>query len=70
MRSDLVCEGKLFHLGPAVVIRRQSSAGFVWIGDTSRDQYSGVFFGLGVAYDLVEDAEVRTAIAPLVIKIR
>jgi hypothetical protein len=26
--------------------------GWYWIGGTSRDQYSGVFFGLGVAYDL------------------
>jgi hypothetical protein len=41
-------------------------AGYYWIGDTSRDQYSGVFFGLGVAYDLVDDAQVRAAIAPLV----
>src|SRR5262245_31803667 len=24
--------------------------GYYWIGNTSRDQYSGVFFGLGVAY--------------------
>ena len=30
-----------------------------WIGNTSRDQYAGVFFGLAVAYDLVDDAEVR-----------
>lgn len=35
---------------------------YVWIGNTSRDQYSGVFFGLGVAYDLVEDAQVRAEI--------
>jgi hypothetical protein len=38
---------------------------FYWIGGTSRDQYSGVFFGLGVAYDLVDDFQVRTAIASL-----
>jgi hypothetical protein len=30
-----------------------------WIGNTSRDQYCGVFFGLGVAFDLVDDAGVR-----------
>src|SRR5262249_11032606 len=40
--------------------------GYYWIGNTSRDQYSGVFFGLGVAYDLVDDAQVKAAIAPLV----
>lgn len=33
-----------------------------WLGNTSRDQYSGVFFGLGVAYDLVDDAAVRAEI--------
>lgn len=33
--------------------------GYFWIGNTSRDQYSGVFFGLAVAYDLIDDAAVR-----------
>jgi hypothetical protein len=31
-----------------------------WVGHPTRDQYSGVFLGLGVTYDLVEDEEVRT----------
>ena len=39
---------------------------YYWIGNTSRDQYSGAFFGLGVAYDLVENAEIRSEIRPLV----
>ncbi len=39
--------------------------GMVWIGHTSRDQYSGVFFGLGVAYDLVDDAGVHASVAAL-----
>jgi hypothetical protein len=39
--------------------------GWDWIGGTSRDQYSGVFFGLGVAYDMVDDAQVRTGIKSL-----
>jgi hypothetical protein len=43
-----------------------TQAGYYWIGNTSRDQYSGVFFGLGVAYDLVDDTQVRAVIAPLV----
>jgi hypothetical protein len=30
-----------------------------WIGNTTRDQYAGVFFGLAVAYDLVPDATLR-----------
>jgi hypothetical protein len=33
-----------------------------WVGETSRDQYAGVFFGLGVAYDMVEDPAVRALI--------
>ena len=28
-----------------------SAAGWTWIGNTSRDQYCGVIFGLGIAYD-------------------
>ena len=30
---------------------------YYWIGRTSRDQYSGVFFGLGVAYSLIPKTE-------------
>jgi hypothetical protein len=43
-------------------VYQNKQAGFYWVGGTSRDQYSGVFFGLGVAYDLVTDPQVRTAI--------
>jgi hypothetical protein len=32
---------------------------YYWWGNTSRDQYSGVFFGLGIAYDLVDDQRTR-----------
>jgi hypothetical protein len=39
---------------------------YFWIGNTSRDQYSGVFFGLGVAYSVVEDDEVRSSARELV----
>jgi hypothetical protein len=35
---------------------------YYWVGDTSRDQYSGAFFGLGVAYDFVDDSSVRAFI--------
>jgi hypothetical protein len=35
---------------------------YFWIGNTSRDQYSGVLFGLGVAFDLVEQFDVRSFI--------
>jgi hypothetical protein len=36
-----------------------------WVANTSRDQYSGVFFGLGAAYDLVPDPGVRASISSL-----
>ena len=36
-----------------------------WIGNTSRDQYIGAFFGMGAAYDLVNDAGVRASIVSL-----
>jgi hypothetical protein len=38
---------------------------WVWIGNTSRDQYSGVFFGLATAYDLVSDSAIQSTIAAL-----
>jgi len=38
---------------------------YVWIGNTSRDQYLGVFFGLATAYDLIGDAQVRADSAAL-----
>src|SRR5262249_41192993 len=42
---------------------------YYWIGNTSRDQYSGVFFGLGVAYDMVEDAQTRAEISDVVTRL-
>jgi uncharacterized protein (TIGR03437 family) len=35
--------------------------GYTWIGNTSRDQYLGVVFGLGIAFDLIP--QLRPAIA-------
>jgi hypothetical protein len=37
-----------------------------WIGNTSRDQYSGAFFGLSIAYDGLGDEAVRSGIRDLV----
>lgn len=37
-----------------------------WIGNTSRDQYIGVFFGLGVAYQLIEDQGLRDVASNLI----
>jgi hypothetical protein len=31
-----------------------------WVGHPTRDQYAGVFLGLGVTYDLIDDAEIRS----------
>jgi hypothetical protein len=38
---------------------------FLWVGNTSRDQYSGVFYGLTVANDVVNDASVRDMVSYL-----
>lgn len=46
-----------------------SSAGWVWVGNTSRDQYSGVMFGLGVAYDMVDSPDVKSSITDLVTRL-
>ena len=36
--------------------------GWFWVDDTSRDQYTGWFFGLAIAHDLVDDEEARELI--------
>lgn len=33
-----------------------------WLGSTTRDQYSGFFFGMGIAYRLIDDPELRRLI--------
>jgi hypothetical protein len=42
---------------------------YMWIGHTSRDQYSGAFFGLGVAYDMIDDAQVRAQASAVVTRL-
>jgi uncharacterized protein (TIGR03437 family) len=42
-----------------------SNPPWIWVGNTSRDQVVGVFFGLGVAYDMVADDSVRAAASEL-----
>jgi len=37
-----------------------------WVGNTSRDQYLGAFFGLSVAYDVVVDESIRAPIRDVV----
>lgn len=36
-----------------------------WIGNTSRDEYSGAFFGLSVAYDFANQPDVRANVQSL-----
>jgi uncharacterized protein (TIGR03437 family) len=40
-----------------------------WVGNTSRDEYSGVIFGLAVAYDMVDDAGTKNEIRDLVTRL-
>ena len=42
---------------------------YYWIGKTSRDQYSGVFFGLGVAWELIDDRQVRQTSQELITRL-
>ncbi len=48
-----------------------SAAGkaYMWIGNTSRDEYLGAFFGLCVAYDMIGDAPTRAQIAALITRL-
>jgi hypothetical protein len=43
--------------------------GYTWIGNTSRDEYLGAFFGLCVAYDMTGDAPTRADIAALITRL-
>jgi hypothetical protein len=38
---------------------------WIWVGNTSRDAYLGVFFGLSVTYDMVTDQSVRNWVSSL-----
>ena len=38
---------------------------WIWVDNTSRDQVVGVFFGLGAAFDVVDDASVKASISDL-----
>ena len=52
-----------------IYVRTLNGQEYSWIGNTSRDQYSGVFFGLGISYDLVDDQQVRAEIGVLVTRL-
>ncbi|HLX44238.1 MAG TPA: hypothetical protein VKR43_12425 [Bryobacteraceae bacterium] len=42
-----------------------SNPPWLWVDNTSRDQLVGAFFGMGAAYDLVNDAGVQSGISDL-----
>jgi len=50
-------------------IYTNASAGWIWVGNTSRDEYSGALFGLAVAYDMVSDAALKSSIGDLVTRL-
>ena len=52
-----------------IYVGKLNQAGYYWVGNTSRDQYSGAMFGLGVAYDMVDDPLVRTEAAALITRL-
>jgi uncharacterized protein (TIGR03437 family) len=50
-------------------IYTNSSAGWIWVGNTSRDEYSGAMFGLAVAYDMMTDSGIQSSISDLVTRL-
>src|ERR1051326_7783050 len=46
-----------------IFIGSASGQTWYWIGNTSRDEYIGVFFGLGVAYNLITDTAFRSRVS-------
>src|SRR5262249_36001311 len=39
---------------------------YFWIGNTTRDQYSGVLFGLGVAMDVIDEGSIQREVRELI----
>ncbi len=50
-------------------IHTSGSAGWIWVGNTSRDEYSGALFGLTVAYDMVNDPNLKSDLTALITRI-
>ncbi|MFN0105788.1 MAG: hypothetical protein ACKV2U_27335 [Bryobacteraceae bacterium] len=46
-----------------------AAAGWTWIGNTSRDQYCGAIYGLGVAYSLIQQAAPQATIRDVVTRL-
>ena len=46
-----------------------NSEAYYWVGNTSRDQYLGVFFGLVTAFDMIGDPNMNATIADITWKL-
>ncbi|HYW48764.1 MAG TPA: hypothetical protein VE959_38220 [Bryobacteraceae bacterium] len=46
-----------------------SNPPWFWVDNTSRDEVVGVFFGLGAAYDIVDDAGVKSTISDVATRV-
>jgi hypothetical protein len=51
------------------IYTNNSPPGWIWVGNTSRDEYSGALFGLAVAYDMVTDTGIKSSISDLVTRL-
>ncbi len=51
------------------IYTNNSPPGWIWVGNTSRDEYSGAMFGLAVAYDMVTDSNIKAGISDLVTRL-
>jgi len=51
------------------IYTNNSPPGWIWVGNTSRDEYSGAMFGLAVAYDMVTDSTIKASISDLVTRL-
>lgn len=45
------------------------AAPWFWVGNTSRDEFVGAIFGLGAAYDLIDDPTTQAGISDLVTRL-
>ncbi|MBI4446482.1 MAG: hypothetical protein HY645_11305 [Acidobacteria bacterium] len=50
--------------GPGIYSNTLEDQACLWLGNTTRDQYSGVMFGLSVAYDMVDEPDVQDKLEP------
>ncbi|MEO8657626.1 MAG: hypothetical protein ABI693_04110 [Bryobacteraceae bacterium] len=46
-----------------------SAPGNFWVGNTSRDEYTGVMFGLAAAYEFIDDAALKSSISDVVTRL-